>query len=314
MKNFPSFQGACLSAGKHLFGIASIVLLTFCFSNPTRAQQNIYVSDYNHLDVDSGDVEYFPLGGGSPTVFVQAVRSPTGLIFGADNTLYISSSKPDANKTKINMFLNMVLGDFYSDDQNDLGQPHGLAFDASGNLYVATANGGVGNRGKTILKFTPPFMPPNLPSVFLSDSRFKAPINIIFDSQGNAYVSDPNAVTMTGVTGTVFKFSASGGQSLAIPFAGAYGMAFDSSGFLYVSSQTLNIVERFAANGTDKGPFVDNSDGRLSSPLGIVFDTNGNLYVANRELNTIERYNKRGHNRTTIGTTIKTDPHFLVIH
>ena len=69
------------------------------------------------------------------------------------------------------------------------------------------------------------------------------------------------------------------------------GLAFDSAGNLYASSQNGNTVTWFASDGTSKGSFVSSG---LDGPDGLAFDSSGNLYVANYNNDTIHKYSSTG--------------------
>jgi hypothetical protein len=87
---------------------------------PKPVATTIYVSDYQ------GDlVEFFPLSGGTGTPFAT-IDAPTGLAFDMVGNLYVSSLKPSGMISKVTPNGRVSL---FSDDP-DLGNPHGLAFDA----------------------------------------------------------------------------------------------------------------------------------------------------------------------------------------
>ena len=153
--------------------------------------------------------------------------------------------------------------------------PTGLAYDKTGNLYVANGN------NNTIEKFTTN----GAASVFAADpgdnSVMNGPEGLAFDAQGNLY-------TVNYFGNSVTKFTTNGTASIFATDDGTYsvvispdGLAFDQAGNLYVANSGGNYIEKFAADGTPLGNFGDSSF--LNSPEGLAFDTNGNLYVANDE-------------------------------
>lgn len=71
---------------------------------------------------------------------------------------------------------------------------------------------------------------------------------------------------------------------------GPYGLAVDSSGNLYVSTNA-NVIRKFAPNGTDLGVFASTG---VNNAMGLAFDQSGNLFVANYGSNTIEKFAPNG--------------------
>ena len=88
----------------------------------------------------------------------------------------------------------------------------------------------------------------------------------------------------TNGVGTVF---ANTGLNLEGPNT---GMAFDSSGNLYVANYNSNNIDKFNSGG---GGSVFASSG-LNGPIGLVFDSNTNLYVSNWGTTTINKFNSTG--------------------
>ena len=78
---------------------------------------------------------------------------------------------------------------------------------------------------------------------------------------------------------TITKYDATGnGSSFTSAFVnGPNGVALDSSGNLYVSTNN-NTIEVFAPDGTDLGVFASTG---MNNAMGLAFDRSGNLYAAN---------------------------------
>src|SRR5690242_16738753 len=77
---------------------------------------------------------------------------------------------------------------------------------------------------------------------------------------------------------SITKYDADGNGS---PFTnefvdGPYGIAIDSSGNLYVSTNS-NVIRKFAPDGTDLGVFASTG---VNNAAGLAFDASGNLFVA----------------------------------
>ena len=109
------------------------------------------------------------------------------------------------------------------------------------------------------------------------------PNAVAFDASGNLYVT--NSVSNNGAdNGTVSEYSSSGALINAsyIPATDGlnhpYGMAFDSSGNLYVANSEGTTVSKFSSSGSlINSTYISG----LSDPSFLAFDSSGNLYVAN---------------------------------
>jgi len=163
-----------------------------------------------------------------------------------------------------------------------LSAPRGLAFDSIGNLFAAetvlppdhTADG-IGR----VLKFdlnnhvsTLGTIRTNGEDIFLE--------GLATDIAGNAYVM---ATTSTAplFPGTIFEFTPSGERIVFGSIDGqGWGLAFDSTGNLYVADGDAQTVYKFAPNGTRSvfvGPSVFAPG---ENPVGLAFDSSGNLFVS----------------------------------
>lgn len=88
-----------------------------------------------------------------------------------------------------------------------------------------------------------------------------------------------NSITKYDVNGNASSFTS---PSLN----GPNGLALDSSGNLYVSTNS-NTIEKFGPDGMSLGVFASTG---LNKPLGLAFDRSGNLYAANYIGNTIAKF------------------------
>lgn len=139
-----------------------------------------------------------------------------------------------------------------------VGLVYGLALDGQGNLYAAGAG------DDTIRKITLG----GVVSVFASSSVLGSPSGMAFDHAGNLYTSGQ------GWGGTVDRISPNGTITHVASGVGGYGLAFDSSGDLYVAN--WNSVAKITPSGT-----VSTFATGLEGAWGMAFDAQGNLFVAN---------------------------------
>lgn len=155
--------------------------------------------------------------------------------------------------------------------------PSGLAFDGSGNLFVATIT------DVSILKITPS----GVQSVFNS---FATPENIIFDaSRTNLYEAQQGG-------NYIWKFIPALGSNRVIYAAVGVsnpveGLAFDPSGNLFVSSPggTTNLIYKITPDGT-----VSTFASGLNFPYGLATDSNGDLFEADQGSGKIYEFSPDG--------------------
>ena len=113
----------------------------------------------------------------------------------------------------------------------------------------------------------------------------RAPVKIVLDAEGNAYVADQRF-------GGIVKFNAYGVQQLTIRTAAApSGIIFAQDGTLLVSQASF--VARYnAATGQEVGRLAG---GQLQAPAGIaVDDVTGYIYVADSRANQVVVYTASG--------------------
>src|SRR5262245_42722870 len=184
-------------------------------------------------------------------------------------------------------------GVVFADASKGLSSPSGLVFDSNANLYVAN------NTSNNILKFDPRgnvTIFADASSGLMLDARAGGSIALAVDSGTNLFVGNPG---LTALSGSILRFDPLGNVSV---FADAsdtvrapQGLAFDSSGNLYVANQgfpTPGDILRFdsVGNGT---LFA----GDLFFPGALAFDVLGNLFAANLGAGQILRFDRLG-NRT----------------
>ncbi len=203
-----------------------------------------------------------------------------------------------------------------STTQSGLQYPNDLAFDSTGNLWVAdTFN-------RRILEFQPPFSNGMDASLVIGQDSFTSqtsavtasglsnPWAIAFDSTGNLWVSDSsnnrilefslpfsNGMSASLVIGQQ-NFTSKISSTTASEFIGPMEIAFDSNGNLWVVDSENNRVLEFDApfstgmsaslvlgqDGFTASGFSTSLSG-LQNPTGLAFDSSGNLWVADSDNN-----------------------------
>jgi sugar lactone lactonase YvrE len=143
------------------------------------------------------------------------------------------------------------------------GDPNGLAFDASGDLYT------VNDQNGAIIKVTP------AGALLPFAGGFDVPVALAVDAAGNVYVSDRGY-------GAVFKVTPAGVIStFAKGFADVKGLAFDAAGNLYVADDGDGAAGDGTVSKVTPAGVVSPFAAGFNFPIGLAFDAAGNLYVAN---------------------------------
>jgi sugar lactone lactonase YvrE len=190
--------------------------------------------------------------------------------------------------------------------------PVGIATDSSGNVYVADSF------NSTIRQITPAGVVTTFAglagSAGSSDgtgsaARFGAPSGVATDSSGNVYATDNQTIrkiTPAGVVTTLAGLAGSSGSSdgsgSAARFVYPDGIATDSSGNVYVTTENFTIrkitpagvVTTLAGLAGSVGGSFGTADGtgsvaRFNFPFGIATDSSGNVYVADSGNNAIRK-------------------------
>lgn len=137
--------------------------------------------------------------------------------------------------------------------------PTGIAFDASGNLYVADFY------TYKITKVTPALAQSNFATVN------GTPQQIAFDASGNLWLAG------SGIIQEIEKITPAGAITTYTASGSPYGIAIDAAGNVFYSeSNSGNIKKRTAAGVTTT--FATG----FSQPNGLAFDKSGNLLVADK--------------------------------
>ena len=161
-----------------------------------------------------------------------------------------------------------------------LNQPQAMAFDSSGNLYVADLSGGV------VYKFAAQPNSTDQPVVATTPTGtltgVASPWALAFDSSGNLYVASGlpgNGVSPVTVfkPGATFPYLALSGP----PEADA--LAFDGSGNLYVTDISDNTISVYGPGASIASATISG----LNGPESLAFDNRDNLFVANAGSNSV---------------------------
>ena len=160
-----------------------------------------------------------------------------------------------------------------------ISRPRGVAFDSSGNLFVATSPFDNVNQVfvATIVKITPA----GVQSIFVTLGNYFLE-GIAIDHSNNVFVFglDQNNPPLPS---PIFEITPGGVQSTfgSVPGPG-FGLAFDSAGNLFAADGGYQIqtIYKFTPDGT-RSVFVGPAAfGAEQIPFGLAFDRFGNLFVS----------------------------------
>ncbi|HYA16783.1 MAG TPA: peptidyl-alpha-hydroxyglycine alpha-amidating lyase family protein [Bryobacteraceae bacterium] len=182
-------------------------------------------------------------------------------------------------------------------------QPHGIAVDREGNVWVTDDQGAPG-KGHQVFKFSPEGkvlltlgkagVAGNEPGIF------NQPTDVAIAPNGDIFVADGHVEVKTKPNGELYvengpgpnpnariskfskdgKFITSWGVKGSKPgqLDGPHGLAFDSRGRLFVADRTNSRIEIFDQNGRFLAEWK-----QFSRPSGIFIDANDRLYATDSE-------------------------------
>ena len=176
--------------------------------------------------------------------------------------------------------------------------PHGVALDGAGNVYVAELS------GNKIRKISPAGIVSTLAGSGApaygdgtgTAASFKNPTGLAVDQSGNVYVADTGnydirKVTPTGVVTTLAGSNSSGavdGTGTSASFGLPAGVELDPGGNIYVADSASNQIRMVTSAGvvtTVAGSSVRGDangpagSATFNTPTGVALDASGNVYV-----------------------------------
>ena len=205
--------------------------------------------------------------------------------------------------------------------------PRGSTLDATGNLYVADVDNNLIRKIDASGNVTTWAGNGDWAHDRTEGSKLEVglarPAFLVFDSSGNMYVAEDgrNRISKIDTSGNVTLVSGNGdwgdstGSKTETQFGHISGMAFDSSGNLFVSDQSHHKIKKLtfdpstgAATSTDfagSGSYsFENANGTSASfkhPMGIAIDSNDNLYVSDQNNHNIRKITPSGDVTTYAG-------------
>jgi sugar lactone lactonase YvrE len=279
------------------------------------------------------------LGDGGPATAAQF--DPTsGVAFDASGNLYIA----DFNNNRVRKvdrltgIISTFAGNGTTGSTGDGGQataaqlngPFAIAFDSTGNLYIADST------GRRVRKVDTAGVVTSFAGTGVSGSagdggpassaQINNPQGLAIDSFGNLYISEfgghrvrkvslatgiITSVAGIGVTG----FAGDSGAATAARLNSPQGLAVDPSGVLYIADVGNNRIRKVATTGiittfAGAGSTSFSGDGglavmaELNSPQSLAIDSSGTLYIADVANNRIRKVDATGIITTVAGSGV----------
>ncbi len=194
--------------------------------------------------------------------------------------------------------------------------PQGLAFDGTGNLYVADCVSNVirkVNPTGTISTYAGTGVAGYNNNVVANQATFNCPEGIATDANGNLYIADTlnnviryvsaTTTNVSTVAGTgQFGYSGDGGPATQATMQSPEGIALDGNGNLYISDTESAVVRKVDANQTittivGSSTFGYSGDGgpatsaNFTNVYQVAVDSIGDLWITDYWANRIRFYN-----------------------
>ena len=186
-----------------------------------------------------------------------------------------------------------------------LAKPSAVAYDGSGNLYLADENNHVirevSTNGTITTVAGTGIEGYSGDGAAATAAQLDTPTGIAVDKSGNLYIADSHnqrirmvsSGTITTIAGTGIKgYAGDGATATAASLALPSGVAVDSSGNLYIADTdnhrirkiTSGTITTIAGDGEElyAGDGGAAAAAALDSPTGVAVDTSGNVYIADR--------------------------------
>jgi uncharacterized protein (TIGR03437 family) len=274
-------------------------VLTSCapgFGGDTGAATSAELDDPQGILLDSAGNLYIADAVNERIRKVTNVASGTGTI-----TTIVGNGTANTN--------NPPLGDSGAATGAELNSPNALAFDPSGNLYIAdlvdqvvrvvTTSSGIVNTYAGV-GLTSGFKGDTGPA---GDAWLSFPAGVAFDSAGNLYIADSNNHRVRKVTGATGKITTVAGTGVegyngdGIPATSAQlykptGVLVDPSGNLYIADNENNRVRKVTAStgiittvaGNGNAGYTGDGIGATAAslwlPYAMAMDSAGDLFIA----------------------------------
>jgi hypothetical protein len=200
---------------------------------------------------------------------------------------------------------------------SDLYTPVAIAFDSAGDVFIADYDNNEVEKATpsgtlSIVAGNGTAGAPTPGSA--TSSHLDSPSGVAVDASGDVYIANNQACDVVKVTPSGVLSIVAGNGTCGTPVAGTatssplghpWGIALDSSGDLYISDDSKQVIEKVTPSGAltifagivgvfgapTPGPATSS---HLNSPLGVATDSLGNVYVADSYNYDVEKITPSG--------------------
>jgi trimeric autotransporter adhesin len=251
-----------------------------------------------------------------------ALKYPNGVAVDASGNVYIADTEYNHVRmiTKSTGVISTVAGDMTSGYSGDGGiatsarlySPRGIAFDASGNIYIADSGSSsirMVTNGTGIMTTVAGYISLYVVNEDSGDgglatsAKMYWPSGVALDASGNIYIADllnhriRMVMKSTGIISTVAGngisgYSGDGGLAPSAALNNPRGIALDTSANIYIAdigNHRIRMVTKstgIISTVAGVGKFGNTGDGglatsaKLYNPQGVAVDALGNIYIA----------------------------------
>ncbi len=250
-------------------------------------------------------------GGNNPPLSTE-MFSPTGIVSLSSSSMLVADQLDARVRELVGGVVKTVAGGFIGDGSAAtsaaLSNPQGVAFDTTGNLFIAEFGGHsvrkVDTAGKISTVAGTGVSGYSGDGGLATSAQLYFPQAVIADASGNLFISDQGNNVIRRVDAatqiiTTFSNNANFGGGLGF-------MAFNAAGILFVADAGACVVWSIDASGNAtavagqpfncgyNGDNIQATAALLNSPWGVTFDARGNLYIADSANNRVRMVNAAG--------------------
>ncbi|HWD90372.1 MAG TPA: hypothetical protein VG367_19730 [Mucilaginibacter sp.] len=247
------------------------------------------VTPHGSLSVFAGNDHHNNLNG---TGTAASFNAPEGIVIDKSGNFFVVDSgnghvrKITPNGT-VSVFAAPSFPGFYG--------PTGIAIGPDGNLYLADTQNNLIRKitsDGSISTFVGSYGSYGLINGNGTSAVLWQPTALAFDASGNLYFSDSGNNVIRKVTpdGNVTTFAGTGalghkdGAALSATFQGVGGIAFDSSGNMYITDSGNGLIRKISIDDT-----VSTIADGFNSPQGIAIDASGAIYFVDENNNMVRK-------------------------